>query len=564
MTGSAPIAIRLYDGVTFKGGLGDGQWAFGSTSYANDYALYAQNDLLFHAGTGSSIDMMIDGATHNVGIGTSSCNGNLQFSNTAETRKIVLYEGANNDYQFYGFGVESQTLVYSTYTTDDDHVFFAGTSSTTRNELMRIGGDGNVGINETNPDTELHISHNSDTSADGWLTIEDTDTTAGSQRPHIVFKGNGTEIGRIRVLDTTGMQFATGSSTSIAMTIDQSQNVGIGQTSIPTNTRLNITGTNNYTLSSSSGMGGIKISGTTAGQGNYTSGIGFAFGSGTAGISGVQGTADADRMGLAFFTHPSGTGSAAAEEKMRIDYLGNVGIGTSSPSAILHSYQGASGQSSVNANANGLVVEDNASNGISILTPSSQIGSIFFGDQNDNFVGGFRYDHTNNSLQSYSNNAERMRIDSSGKVIVSNSGATNIGILQLSSSVTSYFLRGGANYGYLSYHTGGYHRWFGSDGAEDMRINSDGDVLMNCTSVPSGSGGGAAFETSGTLMRLKQSSPTTSTTKVQIYYNANGEVGSIHTSGTATAFNTSSDYRLKDDYKDFNGLDLVNNINVYV
>jgi hypothetical protein len=69
---------------------------------------------------------------------------------------------------------------------------------------------------------------------------------------------------------------------------------------------------------------------------------------------------------------------------------------------------------------------------------------------------------------------ERMRIDSSGKVIVSNSGATNIGILQLSSSVTSYFLRGGANYGYLSYHTGGYHRWFGSDGAEDMRLNSTG------------------------------------------------------------------------------------------
>jgi hypothetical protein len=104
---------------------------------------------------------------------------------------------------------------------------------------------------------------------------------------------------------------------------------------------------------------------------------------------------------------------------------------------------------------------------------------------------------------------------------------------------------------------------FSSSSGEIMRMLTGGDVLMNCTSVPSGSGGGAAFETSGTLMRLKQSAPSTATTKIQLYYNANGEVGSIHTSGSATAFNTSSDYRLKDDYKDFNGLNLVNNINVY-
>ena len=91
-------------------------------------------------------------------------------------------------------------------------------------------------------DTELHIAHNSDTGASGWLTIEDTDTTVGSQRPHIAFQGNGTEIGRIRVLDTTGMQFATGSSATIAMTIDQSQNVGIGTTGIDSILHIKDTG----------------------------------------------------------------------------------------------------------------------------------------------------------------------------------------------------------------------------------------------------------------------------------------------------------------------------------
>ena len=35
----------------------------------------------------------------------SGSNSNtLQFANDVKTRKIVLYEGADNDYQFYGFG----------------------------------------------------------------------------------------------------------------------------------------------------------------------------------------------------------------------------------------------------------------------------------------------------------------------------------------------------------------------------------------------------------------------------------------------------------------------------
>ena len=103
-----------------------------------------------------------------------------------------------------------------------------------------------------------------------------------------------------------------------------------------------------------------------------------------------------------------------------IDSSGRVGIGTTSPNAKIHSYQGSSGQTSINSSANGLAIEDNASNGLSILTPSTAIGSIFFGDEADNFIGGFRYDHTDNSLATYVNNSERLRIDSSGKVYFGN------------------------------------------------------------------------------------------------------------------------------------------------
>jgi hypothetical protein len=136
------------------------------TKFFNITAANAARDNIMDIGASDARfkDLYLGGniqAAGNIGIGTTSPNGNLQFSNAAETRKIVLYEGANNDYQFYGFGVESSTLVYSTYTTDDDHVFFAGTSSTTRNELMRISGDGNVGIGTANPATYLDIAGDS-------------------------------------------------------------------------------------------------------------------------------------------------------------------------------------------------------------------------------------------------------------------------------------------------------------------------------------------------------------------------------------------------------------------
>jgi hypothetical protein len=43
----------------------------------------------------------------------------------------------------------------------------------------------------------------------------------------------------------------------------------------------------------------------------------------------------------------------------------------------------------------------------------------------------------------------------------------------------------------------------------------------------------------------------------------NVDVGSITVTTSATAFNTSSDYRLKTDFKDYNGLSLINSIKTY-
>lgn len=61
-------------------------------------------------------------------------------------RKVVLWQSGslNNDYQYFGFGVQDSTLAYNVDTTASSHVFYAGASTTTRNELVRIKGTGGI------------------------------------------------------------------------------------------------------------------------------------------------------------------------------------------------------------------------------------------------------------------------------------------------------------------------------------------------------------------------------------------------------------------------------------
>ena len=93
---------------------------------------------------------------------------------------------------------------------------------------------------------------------------------------------------------------------------------------------------------------------------------------------------------------------------------------------------------------------------------------------------------------------------------------------------------------------------FVSNTTERMRITSEGYIRFIDTSAnASTSGYGATFVQLGTVgstarTALQQRSETTSSTTIQLYYNPNGQVGSISTSASATVYATSSDYRLKE------------------
>lgn len=102
--------------------------------------------------------LSVDGANGRVGIGTATPNGQLELGQVTANRKIVLYGSFNNDNQFYGFGVNSGILRYQADVLGTDHVFYVGTSPTTSNELFRIKGTGNVGINTSTPSALLDVN----------------------------------------------------------------------------------------------------------------------------------------------------------------------------------------------------------------------------------------------------------------------------------------------------------------------------------------------------------------------------------------------------------------------
>ena len=114
-------------------------------------------------------------------------------------------------------------------------------------------------------------------------------------------------------------------------------NVGIGETT-PT-TKLGILGSPYVLTNSGKSVGGIHLrTENLRSNGEYTNAISFSHQNHTASssISGVVTGGDGDNLGLSFITHPSSTGADDAVEAMRINHLGNVGIGTTSPNSLLH------------------------------------------------------------------------------------------------------------------------------------------------------------------------------------------------------------------------------------
>lgn len=91
------------------------------------------------------------------------------------------------------------------------------------------------------------------------------------------------------------------------------------------------------------------------------------------------------------YTFTGGTG-------ITVTHTGNVGIGEIVPLGKLHVKEGDSGQGSVNANFDKLVLEDSSHSGMTILGGANTHGAIYFGDPNSNDIGQMKYKHDSDSM----------------------------------------------------------------------------------------------------------------------------------------------------------------------
>jgi len=247
-----------------------------------------------------------------------------------------------------------------------------------------------------------------------------------------------------------------------------------------------------------------------------------------------------------------------------LDATDNVGIGTNSPYELLHVKVGASGQSS--ASRDGIVIESNGHMGLNLLTTSAHSANIVFGDENDNDVGMIRYLHGSDDMTFTTGGSERMRIDSSGNVgigvndpdaTLDISGGTNkLGILRVVQRVS-----GAGAYGLdigLDPSTGDpvFSRIVNDTVTQVFRIQrSTGSIGVNRSPAPSvkldveatGNNHPARLKSDAANYGTVFDNIAGSGTRFFADFRINNSTkGSITSTGGNASFNTSSDYRLKE------------------
>ena len=176
---------------------------------------------------------------------------------------------------------------------------------------------------------------------------------------------------------------------------------------------------------------------------------------------------------------------------LHVDATNNhVGIGTSSPQTELHVTAAVVSGASYRSSAP-LTLERNGGVELHMISGDSDYAQIRFGDASSTMQGALQYDHSLNDMFLYTSGTERMRIQANGDVLVGTT--TDIGA-----------------------------------GSEGVEIKGNFGYIVTARN-------------------------TTTAASHHLFFNPNGIVGSIQTSGTATSYITSSDYRLKEKVSPMSG-----------
>jgi len=527
--------------------------------------------------TAGTFAAVID-ASGNVGIGTASPSTktviNLSGGTSSYTNPLRLVNIAGGssgcDIQFAG--------TYST--TAPDNAFTAGSIgglttsglsngsgalifktqlNGTLSETMRIDASGNVGIGTSSPVAQLSLTLAAVVTGDGsyfggGAYFSSTWKNSVSSQGGWALRNSG-GVFTIWSDVSPGPAGSTLTNMQERVRVDGSGNVGIG-TSSPV-AKLQISGS---TISSNFAFGS-----TTAAAGQIASDTGYVgarivfYGS----TSGGSGTLDI----YAGATAPIQFSTNGAE-RMRIDGSGNVGIGLSNPAvkadingvmrAATWSLTGTGVTGGTTAFSAGTVSTD-PNWGMYFRAPTGSAGIANYSFRNSADTDLMTIDSSGNVGIGTSSPVTKMNVQNGTLSVQNGTGAlpvsgygweiynvsTTVNYLQSYNRTSSAFMD--SVYNALS------HQFYIS-GGEAMRLNSNGDLYLGAAgggvgkfNSLGGSGQAGFFENNGAteIINISNSS-NTAFTAMRFLVNAfSTVVGSISCSTSATSFNTSSDYRLK-------------------
>lgn len=165
ITGGTPGAGK----VLTSDATGLATWVAPSPSPINNGVV---NKIAKYATTSTIDDGSIYDVNGLIGLGVPTPHAALQFTTGLSNRKLVLYELADNDHNFYGMGVQTSILRYQVPRPVDNHIFYAGDQlGTLSTELMRIQGNGNVGIGTGAPTAMLSVNGTANKPGGGSWTV---------------------------------------------------------------------------------------------------------------------------------------------------------------------------------------------------------------------------------------------------------------------------------------------------------------------------------------------------------------------------------------------------------
>ncbi len=446
--------------VAINGGAGDAQMYFQTTG--NTFAL----------GTDGSYFKISDNTT----LGTNDYftitnTGNVGIGDANPGSKLDVAGDINISDTSQGYKIGDTTVLYASSTLSSVLVGFGAGDALTSSKNVAIGQDA---LTTTSSGSNIAIGY--------WamrLATGDNNTVVGNNALRSSGSGSyNSAFGNEAMQNNTsgGTNSAFGNQSLYANTTG-SNNAAFGALSL----RVNTTGGTNTAIGTSALYWNTTGSNNTAlgyGAGQYISGGSGQNATSTTSVylgANTKALASGNTNEIVIGYDATGLGSntvTLGNDSITTTALrGNVGIGTTSPSALLHLYTGASGSATPHTNYDDIVIENATSSaGITIRLGSGAAGGLALANATSSIRGGIFYADAADALLLYGGGSERIRVDADGNVGIGTTTPTKR--LTVTDTV--------ADAQFLISYDGTRYAAFQVDSSGDLLIDAQGDdVRLN-------------------------------------------------------------------------------------